>query len=62
MWGLTPSRGKTFLCLQNVDTGSERSACYLVGTGVKWTGREATHSFTSDAEVKNKWSYVRTPF
>jgi hypothetical protein len=29
--------------------------------GVKWQGRDADHSPTSSAEVKNAWNYTSTP-
>jgi hypothetical protein len=29
--------------------------------GIKWPGREADHSPSSSAEVKNVWSYTTTP-
>ena len=54
--GLTHGRGKIFCADETSRPALRRSACCLVGTGVKWTGREATHSFTSDGEVKNEWS------
>jgi hypothetical protein len=29
--------------------------------GVRWRGREADHSYSSSAEVKNMWNYTSTP-
>jgi hypothetical protein len=29
--------------------------------GVKWTGRDADHSPSYSAEIKNEWSYTFTP-
>jgi len=38
--------------------------CWVPGAlslRVKWPGREADHSPSSSAEVKNAWSYTSTP-
>jgi hypothetical protein len=37
------------------------SGCRSLTPGVKRPGREADHSPTSTAEIKNAWSYTSTP-
>jgi hypothetical protein len=57
----------SFSLHHHVQTGSgAHSASYPMGTralslGIQRPGREADHTPTSSAEVKNAWSYTSTP-
>jgi hypothetical protein len=62
--GSTPGRGKDLSILHGVQTDSAHSdscAAGIGGGGVKWLGREADHSPSYNAEVKNTLSYTSTP-
>ena len=62
----TPSEARDFSLLQNISTGSVAPpASYWIGTWVlSWvmrSGREADHSPSPSAQVKDEWSYTSTP-
>jgi hypothetical protein len=66
-WVRIPVELKDLPLLQNIETISKaHPASYSVGTGVASTaikrpGRDVNNSPISNAEVKNRWSYISIP-
>ena len=56
---------ETFLFPRDVQTGFGIHAAVYIGVlgpvEGGWPERDVSHSFTSNAEFKNEWSYTSTP-